>query len=276
MSRYLSYLLRHGAVKEGLNIDNEGFVFVSELLVFLVRNNSDIKDIAMDATKLHLEADIDTLEKLQKIAQEDAKQRFLLLQRDDTWVIRANQGHSISTVTEEALILITDPDMYPEVIHGTFRKNLESIKLTGLSRVKRNQIHLSSSMDASSGIRKTGNVFIYIDLPLAMREGIKFYISDNGVILTPGNDNGILEPKYFKQIVDTKGNDLLTQKSRARNREPTIPCAGCLVFRLRDGVQEVCVISTHSGKQSSSLGPFTGPSGVYGFPKGKRNKEKQR
>ena len=46
------------------------------------------------------------------------------------------------------------------------------------------------------------NVFIYIDFPLAMSNGVKFYISDNG----------ILEPKYFKHIVDTKGNNLLTQK----------------------------------------------------------------
>jgi len=261
--------LRHGAVKEGLNIDNEGFVSVPELLTFLHKNNSDI----------------DTLEKLQNIAQKDSKQRFLLVQRDDIWFIRANQGHSISTVTEDALTLITDPNAYPDIIHGTFRKNLESIKLTGLSRMKRNHIHLSSGMDASSGIRKTGNVFIYIDLPLAMSEGVKFYISDNGVILTPGNDDGVLLPKYFKQIVarsesvdsdiktpralDTKGNDLLLPKVHVRStrnsqpkvkpaKEPTIPCAGCLVFRLKDDVQEVCVISTHNG--------------VYGFPKGKRNK----
>lgn len=170
--------------------------------------------------------------------------------------MRANQGYSISAVTEEALTPITDPDAFPEVIHGTFRNKSDSIKLTGLSRVKRNQIHLSSSMNASSGIRKTGNVFIYIDLPLAMSNGIKFYISDNG----------ILEPKYFKHIVDTKGNKLLTQKSQVRSdvprqtrsqpvKEPTIPCAGCLVFRLKDGVQEVCVISTHNGVYG--LAPLT-------------------
>jgi len=240
MSRYLSYLLRHGATKEGLNIDKEGFISVTELLNFLNFKGSDIN----------------TFEQLQKITKADAKQRFLLVERDGIWFMRANQGHSISSVTEDAVTLITNPDEYPEVIHGTFRKNLELIKMNGLSRMKRNHIHLSSSMDASSGIRKNGNVFIHIDIHSAMNDGIKFFISDNGVILTPGNENGILEPKYFKLISDAKGNNLLIANTQVK--QGYIPCAGCLVFRLRDDVKEICVISTHDG--------------VYGFPKGKREK----
>ena len=49
MSKYLSYLLRHGAVKEGLDIDKEGFVKVTELLEFLINNKSDI--ITMEQIK---------------------------------------------------------------------------------------------------------------------------------------------------------------------------------------------------------------------------------
>jgi 2'-phosphotransferase len=237
MSRYLSYLLRHGAAKEGLSIDNEGYVSVTKLLEFLFDNGSEI----------------DTLKELQKITKEDKKQRFSLIQKDGEWFMRANQGHSISTVTEKALISINDPNGFPEVIHGTFRNNLDSILQSGLSRMNRNHIHFASNRAASSGVRSNANIFIYIDLPLALTDGIKFFVSENGVILTPGNDQGILDPKYFKQVLDVKGNNLLLPP------EPHIPCAGCIVFRHLGDELQVCLISTHRD--------------VFGFPKGKRNKE---
>ncbi len=34
----------------------------------------------------------------------------------------------------------------------------------------------------------------------ALSNNIKFYISSNGVVLTPGNDVGYLEPKYFLRV----------------------------------------------------------------------------
>jgi len=51
-----------------------------------------------------------------------------------------------------------------------------------------------------SGMRSSSQVMIYIDMEKAMNDGIKFYMSKNKVILTKGID-GVLEPKYFKNIV---------------------------------------------------------------------------
>ena len=51
-----------------------------------------------------------------------------------------------------------------------------------------------------SGARGTSEVFIVIDMEKALADGIEFYRSANGVILTSGVD-GILEPKYFKDII---------------------------------------------------------------------------
>jgi len=237
MSKYLSYLLRHGAVKEGLDIDKEGFVKVTELLEFLVNNKSDIA----------------TMEQIKQIVDTDQKKRFLLINKENNFYIRASQGHSIVTVMEDAMVPIIDPNQYPEVIHGTFRKNLKSILDTGLSKMARNHIHFANGLSATSGIRKNTNVLIYINMDLALSEGIKFFISDNGVILTPGNESGILESKYFKKVCDTKGNDLLLPV------EPNIPCAGCIVFHKINNITHVCLVGTHSG--------------AYSFPKGKRNKE---
>ena len=41
------------------------------------------------------------------------------------------------------------------------------------------------------------NLIIYIDMKKALDDGYKFYRSNNGVILTPGNKDGFLPPEYL-------------------------------------------------------------------------------
>lgn len=53
-------------------------------------------------------------------------------------------------------------------------------------------------------MRSSCNVFIYIDTAKALEGGIEFLRSANGVILTSGKD-GVLEPKYFKEVVHKSG-----------------------------------------------------------------------
>ena len=48
-------------------------------------------------------------------------------------------------------------------------------------------------------MRKGSRILIYIDLEKAMADGIKFYVSSNGVVLTEG-EHGILKPKYFRRV----------------------------------------------------------------------------
>jgi len=67
--------------------------------------------------------------------------------------------------------------------------------------MNRTHIHIATSKDAMSGHRKSCNVFIYIDIKKAMNDGIKFYLSSNGVILTKGKDDiGLLSSNYFSKI----------------------------------------------------------------------------
>ena len=43
--------------------------------------------------------------------------------------------------------------------------------------------------------------FSVIDVKKAMENGIKFYESDNGVILSPGlGEKGIIFPEYFSKV----------------------------------------------------------------------------
>lgn len=94
---------------------------------------------------------------------------------------------------------------YKCVVHGTYFKCWPQIRSDGLSCMTRQHIHFAKGtlQDPSviSGLRKNVDIHIFIDLPKALNDGIKFYESENGVILTPGNHNGYLEPKYFLKVL---------------------------------------------------------------------------
>ncbi|GCC16763.1 hypothetical protein chiPu_0021434, partial [Chiloscyllium punctatum] len=53
-------------------------------------------------------------------------------------------------------------------------------------------------------IRSNCELAIFIQLRKAIRDGIPFYLSTNRVILTPGNENGVLPPKYFQRVLQLK------------------------------------------------------------------------
>jgi 2'-phosphotransferase len=90
--------------------------------------------------------------------------------------------------------------------------------------MKRNHIHFATGLPATcsvssedgtqqscrekknvtpvSGMRASSQIYIYVNGRKCATEGIRFYRSDNGVILTAGtNDEGILPVKYFKKVV---------------------------------------------------------------------------
>lgn len=47
-----------------------------------------------------------------------------------------------------------------------------------------------------SGMRASSDVYIYIDYEKALADGIKFFKSTNGVILSPGNEKGEIPLEY--------------------------------------------------------------------------------
>nr|CAG8433910.1 7405_t:CDS:2 [Entrophospora candida] len=190
LSKSLSYVLRHGATKEGLNIREDGYIKLEELFK-LPRFKGR------------------TFEEIKKLVKENDKQRFTLKQEtsDDNiteWWIRANQGHTLE-VNDLELEKITDSTQYLNVVHGTYLKNWKDIESQGLSKMKRAHIHFATGLygdkDVKSGMRHNCDLFIYIDMSKAIEDNIEFYKSSNGVILTAGND-GILPPKYFLKVVD--------------------------------------------------------------------------
>jgi 2'-phosphotransferase len=181
-SKRLSYLLRHGAQKEGLEMDAKGFVLIDDL----IRKIPDLN-----------------IEDLLEIVNRDQKGRFYIIDG----MIRANQGHSLDVKVE--MELIKDPLDIPTVIHGTFKSNWESIKSFGLTR---QHIHFAVGMIGEdgvvSGMRKSCDLFIYINAKKCMEDGIKFYRSANNVILSAGID-GIIDCKYFDCVKDRQGSEFI-------------------------------------------------------------------
>ena len=111
------------------------------------------------------------------------------------------RGHSTDSgsLVDDSVLLkeITVP--YDFCAHGTYNKHLDLIKKTGLNKMSRKHIHMIKTMNAVSGYRKSCQVLVHINMKAAMDDGIKFYESDNGVVLTEGI-NGVIDPKYFTKF----------------------------------------------------------------------------
>jgi 2'-phosphotransferase len=53
-------------------------------------------------------------------------------------------------------------------------------------------------------MRKNSSILVYVDVEAAMKAGIKFFVSENGVILTEGNEEGFLPYEFFKRVESRK------------------------------------------------------------------------
>ncbi|KAJ2711432.1 tRNA 2'-phosphotransferase [Coemansia spiralis] len=191
LSKLLSYLLRHGATKEGLELRGDGSISIRELTKYKKLRST-------------------TLDQIKHVVDTNSKKRFVLFQESGpdaqpAWFIRATQGHTLE-VNDLPLVPITAANAPACIVHGTTRDKLPSIRTTGLSRMARNHIHFATGLVGDegviSGMRARADAFIYIDGPKAMAAGIEFYQSENGVILSKGlGDTGTIPPEFFDRIV---------------------------------------------------------------------------
>ncbi|CAA0806054.1 RNA 2-phosphotransferase- Tpt1 / KptA family [Striga hermonthica] len=192
LGRLLTRILRHMAFELKLNMRSDGYVKVQDLLKL------NLKTFANIPLRSH------TADEVKEAVRRDNKQRFSILEDNGELLIRANQGHTIQIVETESLLKpILSAEEVQVCVHGTYKKNLESILEGGLKRMKRLHVHFSCGLptdgEVISGMRRDVNVLIFLDVRKALEEGMKLYISDNKVILTEGFD-GAVPVKYFKKI----------------------------------------------------------------------------
>uniref|UniRef100_A0ACD5ZPE8 Uncharacterized protein n=1 Tax=Avena sativa TaxID=4498 RepID=A0ACD5ZPE8_AVESA len=192
LGRLLTRVLRHMASELRLDMRSDGYVRVRDIL------RLTLQTFAKVPLKSH------TVDEIREAVRRDNKQRFCLLEEDGELLIRANQGHTVTTVTSESLLKpILSADEVSVCVHGTYRKNLDSILQSGLKRMARLHVHFSSGLPSDgeviSGMRRSANILIYLDVSKALQDGMKLYVSDNRVILTEGFD-GVVPVKYFEKI----------------------------------------------------------------------------
>lgn len=161
--KHLSFLLRHDTEYQ---FDKYGYREVKDL----VKNHGYTKA------------------ELIEIVETNDKQRYEF--NNDKTKIRARQGHSINVDVE--LKETTPPDV---LYHGTATRFLDSIMKTGINKMSRNYVQLSSDIDTATtvGSRHGTPIILKVDSRKMSDDGIKFYLSNNNVWLTEYVDTKYIE-----------------------------------------------------------------------------------
>lgn len=165
LSKFLSYVLRHHPEDIGLELDDNGWAEVSEL----------IKKAQDEGRYFNRDA-------IHQIMQNSLKQRFIL--SSDGKYIRAGYGHSIDV--DLKLASKTPPE---KLYHGTAHENAASILANGIEARSRNFVHLSTTVDEARNVGgRHGEPTILVVFSRRMsREDYDFYQSESedSIWLTP-------------------------------------------------------------------------------------------
>lgn len=219
LSHALSWLLRHGALNAGVPLTADGYVPVESVLNCQHPKFGKIKWTVEDLLQV-----VATNDKKRFKVDERLKSEFYpdgsITSDEKILCIRANQGHSICTIDPNLLLTKLSPEQLsaiPTIVHGTYEDAWnQHIRVEGLKCMGRNHIHFATGLphegDVISGMRRSCQVLIYIHAEKCARNGIVFYKSDNGVLLTHGIQ-GVLPVEYFSHVTSCSGSVLLDQRS---------------------------------------------------------------
>ncbi len=167
LSKTLSAILRHLALQLELKVSREGWIDIGELVAFLRSR----------WPHSHLYSWVNG-EVIEAIALLDPKGRFEI--RGNR--IRARYGHTYKVDIE-----FKEVSYRGKLYHGTAFENLSSIMEKGLKPMKRNFVHLTTSIEDAIevGRRKSENVVVLeIDPECLYKMGLKVYEASKKVYLT--------------------------------------------------------------------------------------------
>ncbi|WP_415324692.1 RNA 2'-phosphotransferase [Chryseobacterium sp. MMS23-Vi53] len=163
ISKFISLVLRHKPEIINLNLDENGWTSVDELITKSKRDSYEGF----------------TFEELEEMVETNDKKRFIF--NEDKTRIRANQGHSID------IDLALKPQQPPEFLyHGTAERNRDSILEKGIEKRNRQHVHLSQDKETATkvGMRHGKPLILIIKTKEMFNDGIEFYLSENNVWLT--------------------------------------------------------------------------------------------
>ena len=162
LSKEISYALRHAPWEYELEMDENGWVSMEQLLEALHRKN-DWKSITQDD--------------IQQMIELSEKKRHEIVGNK----IRAFYGHSIPMKISK---IESKP---PEILyHGTARRFMKSILENGLSPQSRQYVHLSQDIETAQDVGRRHDdkpCILAIDALKAWNDGISFYYGNEKVWL---------------------------------------------------------------------------------------------
>lgn len=162
MSKAMSYLLRHGAIKEGVRISSSGRIHLNDLEQWL-------KSKGIDAN-------------IMDIVANDAKGRFSF--DPTTLEVWATQGHSMEIITDDMVPWTSNNAL----IHVSYMSNYEGIMKDGLQRMARQHVHMIDTCIPGSWdlLRKDTDLYVVV------YPSCNLFKSENNVILSPGPEKQLV------------------------------------------------------------------------------------
>ncbi|CAM5592520.1 putative RNA 2'-phosphotransferase [Mycolicibacterium aubagnense] len=173
ISKFMSLVLRHAPEEAGLTLDANGWTDFDRLC--------EVLEARFHAQKPDVE----------RIVAENPKKRFVL----EGNLIRAAQGHSVEI--DLGLSPSTPPDT---LYHGTKADFMGSISEQGLKSQSRQHVHLSKDIATAKVVaarRKGQDAILAVDSGTMAKDGILFFLSENGVWLTSH-----VPSRYLKQLTE--------------------------------------------------------------------------
>lgn len=163
ISKLMSLVLRHNPQKLNITLDKNGWT-----------------DVAILVAKIKMKHHGFTLQELEYVVINNDKKRFAF--NTDKTKIRANQGHSITTIDLELQSAVPPQFLY----HGTVDKFMLPIKEMGLQKQSRQHVHLSRDRETAIkvGSRRGKPIILSVRAGDMHNTGYVFYLSENGVWLT--------------------------------------------------------------------------------------------
>ena len=163
LSKEISYALRHAPWEYELELDEQGFVPIAQLLHALNESGAYEREIT--------QADLEQI-----IATSDKKRHEITGDK-----IRALYGHTVPQIIKK------EPGIPPAVLyHGTTHRALPQILQDGLKPMQRQYVHLSIDVETATRVGKRRDpkpVILKIDTEAAQKAGIQFYIGNDKVWL---------------------------------------------------------------------------------------------
>ncbi len=167
-SKFLSFILRHGAPEQGIELGPGGWAAIAE-----------VDRVASFPV---------TVERIRAVVEGSHKARFEV--SEDGMLIRATHGHSAEVDLQLA------PKAPPaRLYHGTAMRHLEAIRREGLRPQSRQFVHLHGELDTAqtTGARHGKPVVLLVETGRMHKDGHAFFESTSGVWLTAQVPPGYLE-----------------------------------------------------------------------------------